>query len=379
MPVVLSFLAQALRIENVLGPKLDSQKPHVLPFGLPSLLAPEWLILKAFFESVWFRRVWIVQEVAMAQEAIILVGDWEIEWEPFVRAVKMFKLWFLESPVSIKSFGTLYRQSVFHGLPLDPALFLCHICQCSSLRDNHLFDLLANGYRRKATKPVDHIFALLGIAYEVVHLDQIQPPSGWSLQSLSRLIDIDYTKPLSLVLRDATIFVILTQGALLPFHMVEYSGNGETPNTPSWVPHWNQPPRSPLFWLEGDFAKTFNADLGQTMQVTVNQHLNELYVAGYMFDDIRAISVPVLQNGPGNKLYHYPPKEEEIHFVTSAWNMVQITLSTLLGTSQAPYGSCRDVLEAFIYALCGNGFVLDGRLPSSGDELLKSGKTWLET
>ncbi|KAJ4007840.1 hypothetical protein NW766_009648 [Fusarium irregulare] len=313
MPVVLSFLAHALSIERAFGAKYDPKTADKLPFGFPSMWAPEWLILKGFFDRDWFRRVWIVQEIAMAQEAIILIGDWEIDWEPFTRAVKMYKLLGTELSQSVRTFSTFGRESIFYGIPLDPALYLCDISQVSPLRSNHLFDLLASGYRRKASKSVDYIYALLGIANQVVHLDQIQPPSGWSLCSLSSLIDIDYTKPLSLVYRDVTIFVILTHNALLPFNMVEYPGNEETSNTPSWVPSWNRTPRSPLFWLDGESAKAFHTDLGRRMEVTVNQQLNELHVGGYLLEDIKAISVPLRQSVAGNELVWYPPKEEEIH------------------------------------------------------------------
>lgn len=262
MPVVLSFLAQALRNERILDDSVETRGLKTQPFGFPFLVAPEWSILAAFFENPWFCRVWIVQEVAMARQAIIILGDWEVDWEPFIRAVELFKCLNLESATSTRSLATRYNLQIWNGLRIGPAHYLGHVRQGLPRRENHLFDLLLDAHQRKATKQVDHIFAIIGMSDEFVHFDPNHVPCGWDEQSMLGLVDVDYTKSPSKVFRDVTVFIFLTQNTLLPLSMVGCANDPETSDIPSWVPQWAQPPRCSLFWMNRDSRKRYNADLG---------------------------------------------------------------------------------------------------------------------
>jgi hypothetical protein len=77
MPVVLTFFSQALRNEE--AGVLDSHDA----VGFPPYSRPEWDILRKFFDQSWFIRVWTVQEAVAANKAVIIVGDWELDWEMF--------------------------------------------------------------------------------------------------------------------------------------------------------------------------------------------------------------------------------------------------------------------------------------------------------
>ncbi|KAK1980969.1 heterokaryon incompatibility protein [Colletotrichum cereale] len=50
-------------------------------YGLQDVPDAVWHAFVAFFDRKWFRRVWIVQEVALSQDACVLWGDDMIPWE----------------------------------------------------------------------------------------------------------------------------------------------------------------------------------------------------------------------------------------------------------------------------------------------------------
>lgn len=48
--------------------------------GLPEASSPIWPAIKAILENVWFRRVWVVQEAALARQPFFLCGPFDIVW-----------------------------------------------------------------------------------------------------------------------------------------------------------------------------------------------------------------------------------------------------------------------------------------------------------
>lgn len=379
MPVVLSFLAQALRNErrsleengptSVPGATVETEQGELRSVGFPQAYAPEWAILIGFLEQPWFHRVWIVQEVVMAQEAKVMMGDWEMRWEPFARAIDILEEARLSISRSLKVHG---EEDLWKGLPLLAIRYLGHIRQLPG-RTNHLLPLLNDSRQRKATKPADHVFAILGMASEVVNPDPKRV-------DLSRLVTIDYRKPTAQVFRDATWFIILSHATLYPLHMVELNDGQSMQDCPSWVPLWTEPLKA-----MGLHRDLFNADLSRKMDIGYHDD-NTLQVSGYAFERVQAlntglqIAAQITANMNSNPATHYPPRSEDIEFVTSAWNLAESFQTTTPGEAgllQRPYHSPDAVLEAFVYTLCGNWIDGDERADSSS-EAINSAKAWLE-
>jgi hypothetical protein len=49
--------------------------------GLPELSHPTWTALWQFYRLEWFSRVWVMQELIVSPEALVLVGDYGIDWD----------------------------------------------------------------------------------------------------------------------------------------------------------------------------------------------------------------------------------------------------------------------------------------------------------
>ncbi|KAF5011644.1 hypothetical protein FDECE_2267 [Fusarium decemcellulare] len=385
MPVILSFLAQALRNESrhqdsndynpvpgaTLETTIESEQGTLDLVGFPPSHAPEWTILAGFLEQPWFHRVWIVQEVVIAQDAKVMMGDWEMEWNPFARAIDILDEAMLSISHSMKMRSS---EELWKGLPLLEVRYLCHIRRLPG-RTNYLLPLLNDSRQRKATKPADHVFAVLGMANEVVNPD---PKHA----DLSRLVTVDYTKPTAYVFRDATWFIFLRHATLLPLTMVELSDGQSMKDCPSWVPLWTEPRKTQRLHQE-----LFNSNLGKKMRLDYHDD-NILRVSGYSFERAQALSPGLkassqtTENMSSNNAWHYPPHNEEIEFVTSAWNLAeafQVTVPEEDRTLQRPYQSGNTVLEAFVYTLCGNrNEATDNGRADASSEVPDSAKAWLE-
>ncbi|KAF6810067.1 ankyrin and het domain protein [Colletotrichum musicola] len=63
--------------------------------------AEDWLCLHGLFGLPWFRRVWIRQEITLANKAVMMIGREELDWPTF-RGVSMcikFKMWQFPAPL----------------------------------------------------------------------------------------------------------------------------------------------------------------------------------------------------------------------------------------------------------------------------------------
>jgi hypothetical protein len=131
----------------------------------------EWATVQPLFDRPWFRRIWTVQEVAMARYTTVFCGREEISWSDMIRG--------LEAGTSSR---LLYYKRALNPDTLDffhPAhaaqLHQLHKIPTSSryIRYNlgSLLSYLLWFRQREATDPRDKVFALLGLVqnYDFVH------------------------------------------------------------------------------------------------------------------------------------------------------------------------------------------------------------------
>ncbi|KAI1213864.1 heterokaryon incompatibility protein-domain-containing protein [Annulohypoxylon truncatum] len=311
MSVVLSFFAQALRNSHRVTTN-EYGLPDVDLLGFPSQKTPEHRILGAFFNQPWFHRVWIVQEAVLAQNAKILVGAWELDWKPFAEAVNVMDAGNIRDPFTLQLRVTgVTSEESSAGVDIPAALYLCQIQQLPGRKES-LFPLLNKSRTRKATNPADHVFAVLGIAGDVANATDLS----------SKLVAVNYEKPVGQVFRDATWFIILTHATLRPLTAVEILEDPSVPDCPSWTPVWSEPRRTSAF--DYDF---FSADANQKMSMKATGNADLLQVAGHLLDSVGSITDPLIDaNTPlraQDELieWHYPPHQAEIDFVISALSM----------------------------------------------------------
>ncbi|OTA77992.1 hypothetical protein M434DRAFT_402304 [Hypoxylon sp. CO27-5] len=357
MAVVLSFFAQALRNSNRV--KLNEYgMPDVDLLGFPSQKTPEHKILGAFFNQPYFHRVWIVQEAVLAREAKVLVGPWELDWKPFAEAVHILDAGNLRNPftLQLRVTGVVSEESS-SGVDIPAALYLCQIQRLPGRKEG-LFPLLNKSRTRKATKEVDHVFAVLGLAGDIANATELS----------QELVAVDYKKPVAQVFRDATWFIILSHATLRPLAAAEFLEERPIPDCPSWVPVWSEPRRTSAIDYE-----SFHADASRKMSIQKVENANELKVSGFSLDYIMSVTSGLVDEKLSVRTedelveWHYPPREEEIDFVKSAWSLITdfhrsilIGSSSLVATSQDAttqpylptyYDSDEGVFEAFVRTL----------------------------
>ncbi|KAI1391136.1 HET-domain-containing protein [Hypoxylon trugodes] len=174
----------------------------------------EWKALSTLMNRSWFSRRWIVQEIAIAKEAILLCGAERIGWKDFADAISLFN----EVETGSREVSKVMKSNKDLGHMPD---FFGNVSELSATKlveeTNNLFRRLSGGERQAqfsleylvskliafdSTEPRDTIYALLAIARDTVPVtmnlgkDVIQEWS-WKDDIKKKLIEVLETKIVS--------------------------------------------------------------------------------------------------------------------------------------------------------------------------------------
>lgn len=82
----------AMRLLRHLAQTAEERGPHSwkshVSRSLPPLYHPAWRALSELLQRPWFSRAWIVQEVAVSSDILVVCGAESVPWDNFVRAVQ---------------------------------------------------------------------------------------------------------------------------------------------------------------------------------------------------------------------------------------------------------------------------------------------------
>jgi hypothetical protein len=169
-----------------------------------------WHSLSVFFENPWFRRIWCIQEIRLASDAVFY---WGCEEFPEYIGVRLSG-WYMnlerdEKPKLI-SVDENYSWNMIVPLVVDKCRLLGAL----------------NTYRSwQATDPRDKVYGILGLT---------------ELEEERNIITIDYEKSAGEVFHDSAAAIIRWTKDLAIFahvhHDVDYDGH---PEYESWVPQWD--------------------------------------------------------------------------------------------------------------------------------------------
>ena len=173
----------------------------VIGQALPIVGSHAWIALSRIFSRPYFRRSWIIQEVALARHAVVHCGPYVIDWD-LLAAASAYQMGQLTSDAenahdAVAAIMELNRND--HG------------------RGNNLVDALFMSYRFNCTDPRDKIFAMLGLVQALV----LQP---------------DYNLSVEDVYLQTTHFLLDALGNLDILCCVSHPKRIAT--LPSWVPDW---------------------------------------------------------------------------------------------------------------------------------------------
>ncbi|CZR65100.1 uncharacterized protein PAC_15000 [Phialocephala subalpina] len=179
--------------------------------------------LDQFFSQQYWNRVWIIQEITVAQKVLIVYGSLHFDWADVVaflssqskqadKASRPKNLeYFGGRPVVPKAYDTTrhlleFRERFFKRIPIG------------------LFEAMALTLKAQATDPRDKIFALLGLCHDGSTFVPV-PNYKQSLESI--IADMSKT----MLTLNKTLDLICLKGTL--------SACSEQNELPTWAPNWS--------------------------------------------------------------------------------------------------------------------------------------------
>ena len=172
---------------------------HALPF----ILSRGWIALSRIFSRPYFRRSWIIQEVALARRAAVHCGPYVIDWDVLATA----------SNYQMAQAPNAENAHDAH----DAVAAITELKRHDHGQGNDLVDALFMSYYFNCTDPRDKVFAMLGLA---------QTPG----------LKPDYKLSVGDVYLRTTQFLVLAHGNLDILCCVSHPKIIAT--LPSWVPDW---------------------------------------------------------------------------------------------------------------------------------------------
>lgn len=144
-----------------------------LRFGVPSSIANQWTqqrwrMFGDFFHLDYWKRVWIIQEIASSSEMKVIFGKTEISWKSILSAVTYLEDHSKEVPKICQSYEIAARLNQFRDR------FLSRVQATITLNE-----ALQWSHYAEATDPRDKIYALLGLTsdgFKIIPMPNYQQP-----------------------------------------------------------------------------------------------------------------------------------------------------------------------------------------------------------
>ena len=195
VPILLSYLPPVSAGHGATGQGVVAGQ------ALPIVGSPAWIALSRIFSRPYFRRSWIIQEVALARDAVVHCGPYVIGWD-LLTAASAYQMGQLASDAENAHDAVAAIMELKHN---------------DHGRGNNIVDALFMSYRFNCTDPRDKIFAMLGLAQALV----LQP---------------DYNSSVEDVYLQTTHFLLVALGNLDILCCVSLPKRIAT--LPSWVTDW---------------------------------------------------------------------------------------------------------------------------------------------
>ncbi|KAK3346415.1 heterokaryon incompatibility protein-domain-containing protein [Lasiosphaeria hispida] len=269
------------------GPKTDrllfsSYANRIEPMGSSELAQarqmieePAWDALRAMFEAGYFRRFWIVQELALGSSAIVFWGDHHISWGliGICAAWTLTNGWYFNfgSPIA-----AAYNAFLIYALPLAKP---SGISPFSKLDLSVILGTTVGHF--SSTDARDRIYALLGM------------PFAGNEPGVKPLITPDYSQSLRSVSIEAARRIIEQDENLRILGAIQHGPELDL-TYPSWVPQWDKPQSAEPLALRNE--QGFYANGGELYIPLPSADPEALNLTGLMISTITSVS-ETLQKG----------------------------------------------------------------------------------
>ncbi|KAF2185647.1 HET-domain-containing protein [Zopfia rhizophila CBS 207.26] len=208
----------------------SSNQDIISPYEDGSLMDDNEDAVPRFLSRPWFRRRWVLQEVALAHDITVRCGPYKTSWNSFVEGISVLKSHVATQTIRLNPEATGSVETL----------------AAISSGSHHILDLMFNFHATRCSDPRDRLFALSGMARGI--------STRRSMDMTRIYMGVDYSKDWpSTYMLFAQECVISEHAEDLLQHAVSFSPLSQQDDKwPSWVPNWSKERLSPYrFLLEG--------------------------------------------------------------------------------------------------------------------------------
>ena len=227
-----------------------------------------WTALLDLFKLEWWVRIWVVQEVELAKNVLVVCGKYQMSAKSFDKATHNIQM--------VAIYDIHNRQAPM----LTTEVLRISTCKEVGKLSKDLLHLAREYRSRKSTDPRDKLYALLGLAEEM----DFEPDYGVSVLEVYRMF---------------VEACIERSGTLDVLSCVDIGSNSDMP---SWIPNWSRQgsglkglhyydawDNAPLFGASGDSKAVFETAFSLAQQKRRNSPIGfdrSLFcsIAGFVTD-----------------------------------------------------------------------------------------------
>ena len=182
-----------------------------------------WSSLRQFWRRNYFKRAWIIQELALAKKVIAKCGGHLLDWNHIVRVSAFLTLTAAWTRVLNEGVRGIDQEYSNHALPL---YLNSNRKMITSGKCCDLLYALSKARRFQCSDPRDKVYALLGLLGDHIKRNpRLQPVYE------DRSVVDTYVSTAIQLLEDAGDLLLLAHAEGQDFQMIE--------GLPSWVPDWS--------------------------------------------------------------------------------------------------------------------------------------------
>ena len=215
-----------------LGPKSalavespDALDAHGSQFGVPACHSPRWRGLARLLGRPWFKRVWVIQEVAVSPRSpTMLYGRSQFDWTRFAWA-----LWWY----TFNGYPTYVKLPVRATVDLSRAVRVYWDSETSQPRPWLLHGLLWASTNLQASRLHDHVYGFLGLTPTAsIARDPTEPALDYRQDPFELFGSVTRR-----CIRESGSLEILSSGGTKSIESLRRQP--ERPAVPSWIPRWH--------------------------------------------------------------------------------------------------------------------------------------------
>jgi hypothetical protein len=275
-----------------------------------------WTAIKNLIEREWFTRLWVVQEIRVAAQAVMVVGDCNLSWDIF--RVAFDWIW-----MNVRTVTSIFDETYLRHLYLV----------INRSKPLTTMDLLLYAWNLKCLDPRDKVYALLGLLDEDVSLG-IAPDYSLSKEEVYKDLVVRYTHE--------TLYSSLLRLCVLR----NFS------SLPSWVPDFSGPEPPEI----SEFSHASGYSKHEGFYDPINGNLCVRGVPSGTINNVRRM-VPKTASVPEILVLcrSWEPQDLEIALYRGGGTILDAFLSTLLcGHTREVTGTgpsleeCRSFYDTFV-------------------------------